>query len=225
MSIDRAINEIDKHYANLMKTDIAALREPGIHLFPREGFVHQRLPYQHSFIAVVLYQDHHAVSVTTSPALCDVLKSEFAGDEAMLLRVAQSLNCDDAYEAEVLVGSPGLLNLTYSSSVEMVDANSPMYTDVDGPVFAISNDTGVVAWAGVKRQSPFVNDIRVVTREDMRGKGLAKLVASRAYTHIIDEGLTPYYAHGRGNAASAALAKSLGFIPYGYLVIAESKIT
>jgi GNAT superfamily N-acetyltransferase len=186
--------------------------------------------------------DSDTLVVSSSSRLLDATRerlgrSEVANEEevnAMLLEVAALAGADDHYLCDVLSGNAtdlilddvadGVIEFPAGSTDAKDWTGMVISSDVDGPIFATVDQAGLTAWAGIKRVSPWAQDIQIATRPDMRRKGLARKVSSTAIRRLLDDGVTPYYAHLSDNVASATLGRSLGFHPYGKAVFAESRI-
>ena len=61
----------------------------------------------------------------------------------------------------------------------------------------------------------------IITLKDERRKGYAKLTAALATHHLIENGICPQWECHLGNAASIALAESIGYEKYGVAYIFE----
>ena len=64
----------------------------------------------------------------------------------------------------------------------------------------------------------------IMTREEERGRGFGKAAAALSTHHLIENGICPQWECEADNAASAALAKSIGYEEYGTAFIAEEPL-
>ena len=64
----------------------------------------------------------------------------------------------------------------------------------------------------------------IMTRAEHRGKGYGKAAAARATHHLIENGICPQWECEAGNAASAALAKSIGYEEYAVAYILKEAL-
>jgi RimJ/RimL family protein N-acetyltransferase len=73
----------------------------------------------------------------------------------------------------------------------------------------------LLAVASLHNWSDIIGQVSVLTRADVRGRGLAARVASAAITQSFTDGLVPQWRSRIGNDASARVADKLGFVPLG----------
>jgi hypothetical protein len=223
---------VDQNWARMLQCRPETLRIPGLHVIKGQHLDRPHyMGYVLPFFAVMPFHTPSNVTVMGSKDVCrEIEQWDVDVDrpvlEQRLLALAESLGNEASYICDVLTASPDELLLADTSGVEedsdAVDWDGqPLTIHVNGATFVTRDERGVTAWAGEKCGSPFAHDIQVATRNDMRRRGLAKKVASRAYRHIVSQGITPYYAQFRGNQASAGLASSLGFRPYGSAIFSE----
>jgi GNAT superfamily N-acetyltransferase len=226
------LDAVDRNWAELLQCSPETLRIPGLHLI--EGHHLDRphyMGYVLPFFAVMPLHTPDNLTVMGSAEVCaeiahwsiEIDRSKL---ELQLLAFAETLGNEASYICDVLTASSDQMLLSDTTEVEdgtdAVDWDGKkLSAHVDGATFVTRDERGITAWAGEKCMTPHARDIQIATREDMRRQGLAKKVASRTFQHIMSKGLTPYYAHFRGNVASAELAKSLGFRPYGSAVFSE----
>jgi predicted GNAT family acetyltransferase len=84
----------------------------------------------------------------------------------------------------------------------------------------VRNGAAIVAFAGVRPQSPAISELRVQTMiEALRGHGIGRAVASRATRAIFAAGRIPLLTHPAQDIASARLAAALGYRHYAEAVI------
>ena len=73
---------------------------------------------------------------------------------------------------------------------------------------------------GIKRHHGNGAELAVVTDRAARGHGLGRRLVAQAARRVLDEGAVPTYLHLSGNAASARLADSVGFVDPGWTMLA-----
>lgn len=226
------LEAVDHNWAQMLQCSPETLRIPGLQIIEGQNLDRPHyMGYVLPFFAVLPLHTPTNVTVMGSAEVVAAIAEwdvnmDRAALEQRLLDVAEGLGNEASYICDVLTASVEELSLVDAADVEedadAVDWDGKCLTSqVNGATFVLRDDKGITAWAGEKCGSPFAHDIQVATREDMRRRGFAQKVASRAYRHITDQGLTPYYAHFRGNQASASLARSLGFRTYGSAVFSE----
>ncbi|BCB73662.1 hypothetical protein GCM10022251_77460 [Phytohabitans flavus] len=197
--------------------------------------------YAAPFFALFPLHTPNNLTVTSTESVCDEIAGWNLNDEHLspsdleprLLDIAVRMNLGNAYVFDTLTAAPDELRLDFSDEVLQLDPDSVdatdwngvrLSTEVDGSIFGVFDDYGLAAWSGEKRMSDVAHDIQVATRSDVRRRGLAQKVASRAIETILESGLVPFYSHFRGNIPSARLAVALGFRPYGSAVLAEYQV-
>lgn len=238
-----ARSHVDRRFALLLGAEPALLRTPGTHYVETRDFDSRAwMRFALRFLAVAPAGNPAATVIAAAPEVCAAARMQLqqldspspAAAESALFDIASSLGADDSYVCDLLVGVSEHLRLSDDAgevtelpagSAEAIDWDGMVVSsDVDGPIFTTADERGLTSWAGIKRVSPWAQDFQVATRPDVRGRGLARTVSSAAIRRLVDEGITPYYAHASDNVASAALARTLGFEPYGRAVFAESRL-
>jgi GNAT superfamily N-acetyltransferase len=237
-----SVEALDGRWAQLLQCDPQLLHSPGLHVIRGTDLDRVRaMNYVIPFFALFPAHTPHCALVIADDIVCREIEAwpiqtgvPMAEQlEDRFLTVAQQLKTEDSYIFDVLAAPLDELRLETShevkqlqrESAEAIDWNGVRLSDeVDGRLFGIFDKQGLAAWAGEKLVSDVARDMQVGTRPDARRRGLAKKVTSHVIQAIIDSGITPYYSHLRGNYASAQLAASLGFKPYGSAVLAEYKV-
>lgn len=233
---------LDIVWAGRLQCGLNDLRKPGLHLIRGENLSKPVfMDYASPFFALFPLHTPNSLSIMSTESVCDEITGwkldeqdlSPADLEQRLLDLALGIGRGDAYIFDTLTAEPDELRLESSDKIVQLDPESAEATDwngvrlsteVDGILFGIFDENGLAAWAGEKRMSDVAHDIQVATRSDVRRRGLARLVASRAIKAIIDSGLIPFYSHLRSNTPSARLAVDLGFRPYGSAVLAEYQV-
>jgi GNAT superfamily N-acetyltransferase len=128
---------------------------------------------------------------------------------------------------EILVyPSVSILLEPTTRAVTRLDPLHPEYkkysTEFSGGTYAVLNGEGrILAWAGIKDHGS-INEIAVGTDPQHRRQGLGKAVLSWAVAEILARGRVPVYVpDALDNAASYALARSLGFEKIGEMLLWE----
>lgn len=98
-------------------------------------------------------------------------------------------------------------------SVGREDAGESGIEDVTSPVFVVRDGAAVVAAAGYRTWTGATAHICVLTDQRLRGRGLARRVASAAVAHARADGLLPQWRARR--EASRRVARALGFRDLG----------
>jgi hypothetical protein len=99
------------------------------------------------------------------------------------------------------------------ASVSDADAEESGIVRITSPAFVLRADGDVVAAAGYRDWPGSTAHVSVLTAERMRGRGLARIVASASIRHALDHGLLPQW-RARA-AASRRVAQALGFREVG----------
>ena len=99
------------------------------------------------------------------------------------------------------------------ASVGDADAEESGIARITSPAFVLRADGDVVAAAGYRDWLGSTAHFAVLTAEHMRGRGLARIVASAAIRHALDHGLLPQWR--ARPAASRRVAQALGFREVG----------
>lgn len=241
-TFEQACSRLDLRWAQALGVEPSRLRAPGVHYVEMANSSSRTyMEFVADFLAVLPAPGVTVVSA--APEVCEDARRALRGVEladvdrvsAALYSVASSVGCEDFYECDFLIGvaselslvpNGGLVNASAPGSRDAVDWDGTVLADeVDGAIFVTTDDQGVTAWAGAKCVSPWTHDMQIATRPDCRGRGLGRLVTSAATRHMLQTGITPYYAYLSGNLASAAVARGLGFSPYGRGVFAETRVT
>lgn len=84
----------------------------------------------------------------------------------------------------------------------------------DEGVWAIEQDGARVSWAWSVRENDRAAEVAVETAAAYRRRGYARQVTLAWAHHILSTGRVAFYCHNSDNAASEALAKSLGLVQY-----------
>lgn len=117
----------------------------------------------------------------------------------------------------------------YCTADTFVDLSTPEVVDLShaskstrssskkwgGPVFGELVQGSVAAAAVVKVLSDSAWDVGVATDERFRGRGYAKRAVSAAVRYILEQGRIATWGCDRDNHASLAVARAVGFQPYG----------
>lgn len=112
---------------------------------------------------------------------------------------------------QIEAADPALLQLL--AAVSSVDASEVSFERIDSPAFVIRLGDRVVSVAGYQTWIGSAAHLEVLTREDVRGTGLGRAVASAAVRHALDQGLL---AQWRARPpASRRVAQVLGFQELG----------
>jgi len=82
-----------------------------------------------------------------------------------------------------------------------------------------------VSWAWTANESEQAAELAVETAPEYRQRGYARQVVAAWATRVLGEGKVAFYSHEVGNAASEALAHSLGVVQYAVVTTYESKAT
>jgi hypothetical protein len=83
-------------------------------------------------------------------------------------------------------------------------------------VYVIRQGGRIVAFAGLRQQSPHVWDLTARTQvETLLGHGLGRAVISRATRAALAEGRLPLATHPAGDQAASHIARALGYRLYG----------
>lgn len=93
------------------------------------------------------------------------------------------------------------------------DAGESGMAEITSPAFVLRAGPAVLAAAGYRRWPNGVAHLSVLTAESDRGRELARVVASAAVSHALDQGLLPQWRARR--AASHRVARALGFRDLG----------
>ncbi|MFO0931113.1 MAG: N-acetyltransferase [Planctomycetota bacterium] len=84
------------------------------------------------------------------------------------------------------------------------------------PTFGVRSEHGEIrALAGYRVWGGEIAHLSIVTAPDARGHGFATAAIACAARHAIAAGLLPQYRTLTSNAPSMAIARRLGFLPYG----------
>lgn len=84
---------------------------------------------------------------------------------------------------------------------------------------ALDDDGRYLAGVGIKRHSPLLVEVAVVTDERARGRGLARRLVAQATRACLARDQAVLYLHAPDNAASARVARAAGFPDTGWQVI------
>ena len=84
---------------------------------------------------------------------------------------------------------------------------------------ALDDDGRYLAGVGLKRHTPGLREIAVVTDERARGRGLARRLVAQAGRAVRAEGCAVLYLHAPDNEASARVARASGFPDTGWQVL------
>jgi GNAT superfamily N-acetyltransferase len=91
----------------------------------------------------------------------------------------------------------------------------------NGQVLLAFDDTGLpVSGVGIKKHTPFGQELAVATNPRARGRGLAAALVAQAARRVLDEGSIPIYLHLVENRASARTADASGFNDRGWTAFA-----
>ena len=105
-------------------------------------------------------------------------------------------------------------------SAEMEPLALSLLARHSGGVFAIRERGAIASYAGIRSDSPHVSELSVSTvAEPLRGRGLARAVASAATRSILAGDRIPLYRHAAGNVAAERVARSLGYRHYGDAIL------
>lgn len=108
---------------------------------------------------------------------------------------------DHVYLEALLAGTPE------------ADTQESGIAEITSPAFVLQAGSAVLAAAGYRRWPNGVAHLSVLTAESYRGRGLARIVASAAVSHALDQGLLPQWRARR--PASRRVAQALGFRDLG----------
>jgi RimJ/RimL family protein N-acetyltransferase len=87
-------------------------------------------------------------------------------------------------------------------------------------VYVVRDGAAIVAYAGIRRQSPAIAELHVRTMvESLRGRGIGRAVASSATRAIFADGRIPLFPHPARDTAAARLASALGYRLYAEALI------
>jgi GNAT superfamily N-acetyltransferase len=82
----------------------------------------------------------------------------------------------------------------------------------NGEVLVAFDDAGLpVSGVGLKKHTPFGQELAVATNPQARGRGLAAALVAQAARRVLAEGAVPTYLHLVDNEASARTAEAAGF--------------
>ncbi len=118
---------------------------------------------------------------------------------------------DDTQVVRLPVDHPDVAR--FLSSVPAEDASESGLGAITSPAFVLRQDGLVVAAAGYRTWVNLAGHISVLTAPALRGRGLARQVASAATRAILDEGLLPQWR--ARPLASRQVAQHLGFRELG----------
>jgi GNAT superfamily N-acetyltransferase len=91
----------------------------------------------------------------------------------------------------------------------------------NGEVLLAFDETGLpVSGVGIKKHTPFGQELAVATNPRARGRGLAAALVAQAARRVLEEGSIPLYLHLLGNVASAKTADASGFNDRGWTAFA-----
>jgi GNAT superfamily N-acetyltransferase len=91
----------------------------------------------------------------------------------------------------------------------------------NGEVLVAFDDAGLpVSGVGIKKHTPFGQELAVATNPRARGRGLAAALVAQAARRVLDEGSIPIYLHLLENGASAKTAEASGFNDRGWSAFA-----
>lgn len=143
-----------------------------------------------------------------------------AGDPAETLGPAELLFFDptkavDAVDGVSVVAATDARIAELVAAADAAEVSESSIEDVHVPLSVATVDGRVVAACGWEVWAPSVAHICVLTDPEHRGRGYARLVALHATRRALDLGLLPQWRSREGNAASAALAKSIGYELHG----------
>ncbi|MFJ2738550.1 GNAT family N-acetyltransferase [Streptomyces sp. NPDC087440] len=97
--------------------------------------------------------------------------------------------------------------------VDQAEAEESALTDIDSPAFCLGSGGGIVAAAGYEVWAGRAAHLSVLVAPEVRGRGLARAVASAAVAHALDAGLL---AQWRARPVpSQRVARALGFRELG----------
>lgn len=99
------------------------------------------------------------------------------------------------------------------------DPRVPAWLRPFGGDVLVALDDGHLAGVGVKRHTPDLSELSVVTEERARGRGLARRLVAQAARAEVAEGRTVLYLHAPDNDASARVARASGFPDTGWQVL------
>jgi len=91
-----------------------------------------------------------------------------------------------------------------------------------GASYAIVINGRQISRAWSERDDEYAAELAVETQREYRQRGYARQVAAAWAADVLDSGRVAFYSHRTVNAASKALARSLGVVPYAVLTSYES---
>lgn len=108
-----------------------------------------------------------------------------------------------------------------ASLADVGDARVPAWLrPFGGQVLVALDDAGAhLAGVGIKRHTPQLSEVAVVTAEAARGRGLARRLVAQAARAELDAGRSVLYLHAPDNTASARVADASGFPSRGWRVL------
>jgi GNAT superfamily N-acetyltransferase len=98
-------------------------------------------------------------------------------------------------------------------AVSAAEADESGLAHIDSPAFVLRKGDAFVSAAGYTTWIGMAAHVSVLTREDIRGRGLARQVASAVVKHALNQGLLPQWR--ARPAASRRVAQVLGFRELG----------
>lgn len=125
-------------------------------------------------------------------------------------------NEDDVWGTLVRGGLPRnelRREITYTF-VEAPPIDVSLVACLAGEMVRFSEDGRVISRAWSVRSNIRSCEIAVETHGDFRRRGYGKQVVSAWVKSVLDSGKVPIYSHRKGNLESAALARSVGAVPF-----------
>ncbi len=221
------IQKLKQGYAHLLDAPVAAFESPGL-TFVETG--KRELPeWANWVITLWLLSMGPAVICSVAPrytavaqTLVESLKNESLLSPAMAGKARQLINAEGWQQREILYFPAQELPPVFRSAhmrpypVEKLRpgiAGEAILKAFDGPVFVVRNQAEqIVAHAGIKKKG-ILREIAVGVGSAYRRKGMGTAVVATAVTEILAQEQLPVFIPDRlTNAASYALAHSLGFV-------------
>jgi hypothetical protein len=226
------IKRLKQGYAHILDTSVRAFDKPGFVMAVTRRRV--ATDWADSAVPIWFFSTGTNTICSVAPEYADKVDSIFGSQHIESLIAAKWLEAGQrlidnhqwsAYEVFTFLGDlPPQCDTTHQISKLSLDSpnTEKLMRNFDGDIYAIVDEQQQIqAHAGLKNLG-IIQEMGILTQPQCRGQSMGKAVVAHATAQILAQHLVPVYIPNRlDNAASYALAKSLGYEKVGEMLMVE----